>query len=132
MLLAAAAVFAASCSIPDLTSPECEQATGVVRELFSYHLGNDLRFGPEDEKFMTPELAASLKNNPAGVDPVTKTDPNDPPKAFRVGRCKSAGGRPSVEVLLFWKTDTRSEQRELDVETVKQGDKWLVDKIAKR
>jgi hypothetical protein len=33
------------------------------------------------------------------------------------------------QVVLFWKDDTRSEQREIKVETVKRNDKWLIDKV---
>ena len=38
--------------------------------------------------------------------------------------------KPAFEVLLFWKDDTRSEQREISVEAVKKNDVWLIDNVA--
>jgi len=34
------------------------------------------------------------------------------------------------QVLLFWKDDVRSEQREIGVTTVKQNGQWLVDDVS--
>jgi len=31
--------------------------------------------------------------------------------------------------VLFWRDDTRNEQREIRVETIKQNDQWLINKI---
>ena len=59
------------------------------------------------------------------------TPDDDPPKAFSVGNCKASGDKANLKVLIFWKTDTRSEQRELNVEAVKQNDQWLVNSISK-
>jgi hypothetical protein len=132
----ALAVVSAACSIPNLEAPECTAARGTVRELFSYHFGNDMYFSPDNlaarEKFLTPEFAAALKSSTPGSDPFTLTREDDPPKAFRVGTCEASASKASVQVLLFWKTDTRSEQRELNAEVVKQGENWLVNGISNR
>ena len=133
VLIAAVFFFAAACSMPNMEAPECTAARTTVRELFSYHFGNDMHFSPENlaarEKFLTPEFTAELKKSPAGTDPFTFTSEDDPPKAFRVGSCRAENGKAELQVLLFWKSDTRSEQRELNVESVKQGDQWLVNGI---
>lgn len=56
----------------------------------------------------------------------------DYPKAFRVGACETvAPDRVRFGVLLFWKDENRSEQRKINVETVKENEKWLVDKVSK-
>ena len=131
-----AAVVSAACSIPNLEQPECTAARGTVRELFSYHFGNDMHFSQDNlaarEKFLTPEFANGLKSNAPGNDPFTLTGEDDPPKAFRVGTCEASGNKANIQVLLFWKSDTRSEQRELNAEVVKQGDNWLVNRISNR
>ena len=81
------------------------------------------------EKFLTEELKQNLAEQAEGKrDYFTATD--DYPKAFRVGGCEAANENKTVfEVVLFWKDDTRSEQREIKVETIKRNDKWLINKI---
>ena len=120
-------------SVPNLEPAECTAARGVVKEFYSYHFGNEMRFSPENlqkrEKFLTPELFKSLQNLETENDRFT-TNNTDFPKAFRVGKCAVVEpSKTSIEVLLFWKTDTRNEQKAINVEAVKQGDKWLVNKI---
>lgn len=118
-----------------MEDPSCAAARGTVRELFSYHFGADMRFSPEAlpayEKYLTPEFAGRLKNSSPGADPFTLTPDDDPPKAFSVGKCTAASQRADLRVLLFWKTDTRSEQRELNVNVANRDDKWLVNDISK-
>jgi Protein of unknown function (DUF3828) len=123
-----------SCSIPNLEKPECAEARQTVKELYSYHFGNDMKFTRENlrqrGKFLSPNLLENLsKKDESAVDYFTATD--DYPKAFRVGECTIAepDKRVNVQVLLFWKTDTRSEQKEIQVETVNENNKWLVNKV---
>ncbi|HEX8638305.1 MAG TPA: hypothetical protein VF692_09600, partial [Pyrinomonadaceae bacterium] len=127
------ALFFAACSIPNLESAECTEARQTVREFYSFHFGGEMRFSPENlrlrERFLTPEFAASLPDAPTEVDVFT-VNSNDYPKAFRAGNCRAeAPDKAIFEVLLFWKTETRSEQRRIEVETVKRTDKWLINKI---
>jgi hypothetical protein len=81
------------------------------------------------EKFLTDELKQELLNQRDGAkDYFTATD--DYPKAFRVGSCAVENENKTVfQVVLFWRDDTRSQQREIKVETIKQNDKWLINKI---
>ena len=124
---------AVSCSFPNMDDPDCAVARTTVRELYSFHFGNDMHFSPDAlaarEKFLTPEFAESLKASPAGIDPFTRTA-DDPPRAFSIGTCRPADGRAEFTVRMLWKSDTRSEQRDLRVVTVKRGEKWLVDSIS--
>jgi hypothetical protein len=125
--------FSIGCSIPNLEKPECAAARQTVREFYSYHFGNDMKPSEENlrqrEKFLTARLKQNLAAQSDGKkDYFTETD--DYPKAFRVGSCEAASTDKTVfEVVLFWKDDTRSEQREIKVETVKQNDKWLINKV---
>jgi hypothetical protein len=119
--------------MPNLEAPECTESRGVVKELYSYHFGNDMKFSPENlrqrEKFVTPEYYKSLQNLQT-INDVFTTNSTDFPKAFRVGKCEVVDpAKTNIEVLLFWKNDARSEQKAINVEVVKQGDKWLVNKI---
>jgi hypothetical protein len=136
LLVLAGFLLSFSCSIPNLESPDCAAARQNVREFYSIHFGNDMKFSPENlalrEKFLTPEFASSLKGRQVDGDIFT-TGTNDIPKAFRVGRCEiTPRGSARLEVVLFWKDDVRSEQRPIYAEAVKRGDTWLVDSISDR
>jgi len=122
-----------SCSIPNLEPTECIQARDIVREFYSFHFGNDMTYSIENlqkrRAFLTPRLFESLQSSAPPVDPFTLTD--DQPKAFRVGECKvnEPGKRVVFEILLFWKTDTRTEQRPIHVGVENVDGRWLVDTI---
>lgn len=122
-----------ACSVPNLEPSACTESRTAVREFYSFHFGNDMKFSPETlklrERFLTPELSKQIASAQEGVDPFT-TGTNDIPKAFRVGECKVISPeRAEFQVLIFWRDDTRSEQREIRIEAVKQNEKWLVDKV---
>jgi hypothetical protein len=84
------------------------------------------------EKFLTDELEQNLAvQTDDATDYFTAT--NDYPKAFRVGGCEVVEPNKTVfEVVLFWKDDTRNEQREIKVETVRQNNKWLINKVGNK
>jgi hypothetical protein len=121
-------------SVPNLDPPECAAARGTVKEFYSYHFANEMKFSPENlqkrEQFLTPEYFKSLKPLASDVDVFT-TNNTDFAKAFRVGKCEVVDpAKANIQVLLFWKNDTRSEEKAITVEVVRQGDKWLVNKIS--
>lgn len=126
-------LFSSSCSIPNLEKPECTEARQTVKEFYSYHFGNDMKPLKENlqprGKFLTDQLNQQLLSQIGGAtDYFTQTD--DYPKTFRVGSCEVVDSEKTIfGVLLFWKTDTRSEQREIKVETVKRQDKWLINRV---
>lgn len=123
-----------SCSVPNLEPPECDQGRDAVREFYSFHFGNDQSFTADDlerrREYLTERFFENLKSAPPAVDPFTRTD--DVPKAFRAGECRviEPGRRVVFELVLFWKTDTRTDQRAISVEAEKIGDKWLVDSVS--
>jgi hypothetical protein len=57
--------FSIACSVPNLEAPECTESRGTVKELYSYHFGNDMKFSEENlkrrEKYLTPEYFKSLQ-----------------------------------------------------------------------
>jgi hypothetical protein len=128
--------FSIACSIPNLEKPECTAARQTVKEFYSYHFGNDMKPSKENleqsAKFLTADLKQKLAvQTEEKVDYFTATD--DYPKAFRVGGCEvSSDDKTVFEVLFFWKDDNRSEQREALVETVKQNNQWLINKVEKK
>ena len=125
-LLLAACMTA--CSIPNLETSDCVQARDTVREFYSFHFGNDMTFSAENleprKKFLTRDFLQRLENDNPKVDPFTLT--SDEPKAFRVGDCRITESGVELDVLLFWKTDARTEQRSIKVDAENIGDKWQI------
>ncbi len=125
--------FLSACSIPNLEKPECTEARDAVREFYSFHIGNDVKPSAENlklrEKFLSRQLFETLSASTAtSKDYFTGTD--DYPRAFRVGSCEVISENKTVlGVLLFWRDDARSEQREIKVEAVREDGKWLIDKV---
>ncbi len=124
----------AACSIPNLEKPECTAARQAVKEFYSFHFGDQMKPSKENlrkrEKFLTDELnrALAAPETETATDYFTQTD--DYPKAFRIGECAATDENRTVfQVVLFWKDDTRSEQREVKVESVKQNGKWLINRV---
>lgn len=136
------ALFAASCSVPNLEESECVESRDVVKQLYSFHFANDMKPTLENfrarERFLTSKLDMVLqKSTIQEFDPFTFTGdyPNkgDYPKAFRVGECKVLSpGKTQVQVLLFWRDDTRNEQKEVIVDVVMQDGKWLIDEVLRK
>lgn len=119
--------------IPNLDPPECSASRTTVREFYSFHFANEMSFSEEGlkkrEHYLTPEMVQQLGNAAEGTDPFTTGD-GDFPKAFRPGECRVISpDRTVFDVLIFWKDDTRSEQRSIKVTVQKIGDKWLIDKV---
>ena len=123
-----------ACSLPNLEKPQCTAARDTVKRFYSFHFGNDMRPSPENLKarvqFLTNELSGSLSTSTETVkDYFTATD--NYPKAFRVGSCTSESDDKAIlQVLLLWRDDVKSEQKEVHVETVKVADKWLINKVS--
>ena len=136
------------CSIPNLASTQCSQASDVVKEFYSYHFGNDKEMGflrenvAKKDKFFTPEFNKLMSYEFDREDKFVKENPNevpfmsgDPftnsseyPTSFRVGNCRlEEPNRIIVQVLMLWKSENHEEQREMNVEVVKQREKWLIN-----
>ena len=129
------ALSIAGCSIPNLEDPACTEARTAVREFYSFHFGNDMGVSAENlksrERFLTPQFFQDVSNEQEGTDPFT-TGTTEFPKAFRVGECREISpGKAEFQVILFWRDDVRSEQREINAVAVKQTDKWLLDSVSR-
>ena len=122
-----------SCSVPNLESEECSEARTRVRAFYSLHFGGDMKFSQENlklrEEFLTRDFADRLRGREPGFDPFTLTE--DQPKAFRVGECSvvEPGKRVRLNVLTFWKTDTQSIQRSIDVDAVNEDGRWAIETV---
>jgi hypothetical protein len=128
------ALIITSCSVPNLESPQCTAARNSVKRFYSLHFAND-NGRTEDylrarKEFLTDGLAENLSSNKQKNDYFTQTE--DFPKAFRVGGCTAESDeKAGLQVVLLWRDDTRNDQSEVVVRTVKSGDKWLIDSVGK-
>ena len=122
-----------SCSMPNLESSQCSESRDAVKRFYSFHFGNDMAPTPENLSQRKPYLTDRLFNSLSAADSIAGdyfTATSNYPKAFRVGECKVISPeKTTFQVLLLWRDDTRSEQKEVSVDMVKQGDKWLVDGV---
>lgn len=122
-----------ACTIPNLEKPQCTAGRDVVKRFYSFHVGNDMMPSPENlkarEKFLTSRLFQELSAvTEQKKDYFTATE--DYPKAFRVGECTAdSETKATLQVVLLWRNDTRSEQREVQVEAVNSGGNWLINKV---
>lgn len=122
------------CGVPNLEKPQCTASREYVKRFYSFHFGNDMR--PSQDylnartQFLTPELANSLKSAAdSPVDYFTKTDIY--PRAFRVGQCTSdSNDKATFQILLLWRDETSSSQKNVMADAVLAGDKWLIDKVS--
>ncbi len=129
-------VFLIGCvtgSMPNLDKPECEASRSVVKQFYSFHFGNEMKFSVENlklrEKFLTSEYVQSLQKLQTENDVFT-TNSADVPRAFKLGACQVIEpSQTRVEVLLFWRDENSTQQRSITAEVFKQGDKWLINKI---
>jgi hypothetical protein len=133
ILLAVAAFFAVSCEIPVIESQDCSEAQIAVREFYSYHFDGDMAINAKElerlKKYMTPQAAKELEGTETENDIFT-TNSTDHPKAFRIGSCKlEQPDTARLSVLLFWRSDERTEQREINIEAKKIDGKWLFNKV---
>lgn len=123
-----------TCSVPNLEKPQCTEARNAVKRFYSLHVGGDMRPSAEklgsQERFLTSELFAALSASiETAKDYFTATE--NYPKAFRVGECASESEtQATLQVLLLWRDDNSSDQREVRVETIKIGDSWLLNKVS--
>lgn len=126
--------LSAACSMPMLETASCTAARPSVREFYSFHFANELELTPENlqkrERFLTPGLVEKLRQTPEGKDPFTVGEPPFP-RAFRVGSCREmATERVEFDVLVFWRDETRTEQRNIKAEVIDLEGRWLVDRVS--
>ncbi|MFT3745009.1 MAG: hypothetical protein QM785_12040 [Pyrinomonadaceae bacterium] len=104
-----------------------------MKRFYSFHFGNDMTPSPESlkarEKFLTSELVKTLSaSTEQKRDYFTATD--DYPKAFRVGECTAeSSDKVTLQVVLLWRNEARSEQKEVKAEAIKAADNWLINKV---
>jgi hypothetical protein len=123
----------ASCSLPNLETAECAEARNTVKRFYSLHFANELSPNAEYLKEKDQLISGLLREAlPAATDQDYFTKTADFPKAFRVGTCTSrAEGHATLQVVLLWRNDTRNDQAEVNVNTIKTGNNWLIEGVEK-
>ena len=133
LLAISLAVVFASCSVPTLESDSCSDARLSLKKLYSLHFDRGFEKGEDYLSKRGNLITDRLKDEidgPTGFDYLTQTD--DPPKAFRIGKCTETGkDEVSLSVLLFWKDDQRDEQREINASMTRTEGRWAVDRVEK-
>ena len=120
------------CSIPSLEKPECTQARDAVKQFYSFHFGNDMHPTAENlkarERYLTSDLYKALSASAGSKDYFTASD--EFPKTFKLGKCElPQSDKANVQVQIYWRDDTKTVQKEVNVETVNQNGSWLINKV---
>ncbi|REJ77705.1 MAG: hypothetical protein DWQ47_15150 [Acidobacteria bacterium] len=121
-----------TCSVPNLEPKSCIEARGELKKLYSLHFDRgfdpDERYRKDRDEYLSNRLKSSI--DAGEEDYLTQTA--DHPKAFRIGECGELAERVQFEILLFWKDDSRDEQREILVDMVRDESVWKVDRVSSR
>lgn len=123
-----------SCSIPSLEKPECTQARDVVKQLYSLHFGSETLSMEENlkvqKRFLTSELFNTLSAT-AGISEDYFTKSVEFPKTFKIGKCVAPEpDKANLQVQLYWRDDTKTVQKEVNVEAVAKDGSWLINKVS--
>ena|SRR5436190_19197458 len=127
------ALVIGACSVPNLEKPECTQARDTVKQFYSFHFGNDMALTVENlkarERFLTSDLFKSLSASAGSEDYFTKSAA--PAKTFKIAKCDAPQpDKADIRVQLYWRDDAKTVQKEVNVETVRQNDTWLINKVS--
>jgi hypothetical protein len=125
--------FSFACSVPNLEGSKCATARDSVSRFYWLRFGTVAGvvddFPKQRNDFLTKRLIAELGKLPNDSEYFSPTE--DAPKTFRIGVCREVSADElDFQLLFFWKTDTRNEQRESLLRVIRQNDKWLIDSVA--
>jgi hypothetical protein len=120
------------CSIPSLESQQCTETRDIVKEFYSWYLGTDteMRAKQRDiyERYIASEFQPSSRND---EDPFFLSGTT--PTTFKIGKCEVVSDTEvEIQVQLYWRQGNKTDQKEVYAETIKQGDKWVIDKVESR
>ena len=121
-----------SCSVPKIESADCSAAREVTKRYYSLAIGGDLAH--------QPDALAQVKGLQTPKMTVTGTKPGDgrdqynfsltPPSSSRVDECADLGpGKASTDVTVIWRLNDENYLRKDKVTLIKNGDKWLIERI---
>ena len=80
------------------------------------------------ERYLTSDLYKALSASAGSKDYFTASD--EFPKTFKMGKCElPQTDRANVQVQIYWRDDTKTVQKEVNVEAVNQKDTWLINKV---
>lgn len=134
-LLSSVFCLLTNCSIPNLESSECQEARDPLKRFYSYHFGGEMqpseKYYQDRKEYLSPGFGTFVSKQIMNKRDFFTLE-EDYPKAFRVGVCETVEpDKVRFGVLLFWKDETRSEQKKVNVEMIKENEKWLIDKVSK-
>jgi hypothetical protein len=123
-----------SCSIPNMESQQCSEARDSVKEFYSWYLGTDAEQRKKQPEIYKKYIAerSQLNASGAGIDPFFNSE--TAPTTFKIGQCEAVDdSHTNIQVQLYWRySEQKVDQKELYVDTIKNGDRWQIEKIESR
>lgn len=132
----AIALSSISCSIPNLESADCSSARDSAKQFYSFHFANDMQAKFDNfkarERFLTPRFFTALSGAPESVlDPFTLT--TESPRTFKIAECRQEStDNIDLNIQLYWRDDTRTEQKAVQANMVRQNGAWLLDGVGSK
>jgi hypothetical protein len=103
-----------------------------VKDFYSWYLGTDAKTRAQQEttydRFIASDFQTSVSDDldPFFLSPTT-------PTTFKIGKCDvDSETRVSIQVQLYWRYESKTDQKEVYAEVFRTGDKWLIYKVATR
>ena len=130
------AVCFCGCSVPNMQSQQCSEASDSVKEFYSWYMGTDAEERAKRpavyRKFISPDFPLDSKNWES--DPYLLS--HNFPTTFKVGKCEMVDeSHVRVQVQLYWRpedSDGKTVQKEIYADAVNKGDAWQIAKIEDR
>ena len=120
-----------NCSIPNMESQQCSEARDSVKEFYSWYLGTDAEQREKQPEIYKKYIAerSQLNASGAGIDPFFNSE--TAPTTFKIGQCDAVDdSHTNIQVQLYWRySEQKVDQKELYVDTVRNGERWQIEKI---
>ena len=117
------------CRVPTLESPQCSEAADQIKEFYSWYLGTDREMRNKQSEVSSRFVSPGFQTDVAeGTDPFFRS--TSPPTTFKIGKCESMNEtRGKIQVQLYWRLESRTDQKEVYADIQKSGDRWLIEKV---
>ena len=77
------------------------------------------------DRFVSPKFQTDVAE---GTDPFFRSTTQ--PTTFKVGKCESMSDtQGKIQVQLYWRLESKTDQKEVYANIVRAGDRWLIEKV---
>ena len=116
-----------------METQQCAEARDSVKEFYSWYLGTEAAQRAKQPDVFKKFISSGSSLNTAGGENDPFFNSATPPTTFKIGKCEMVDPtHTNIQVQLYWREESKTEQKEVYADTVKSGDRWQIDKIESR